>query len=138
QAIDMGVLTERFHQPFESLPASCDAVEATLHQTRISIEVLRSYLEEHAPSPARAAALAAATGAFVGDAYTSLLKRLGTSYDEIRLARTAADADRRALAERLGIDLTAPRGAGDELDRWFLDPLAQLPDPTAVTEAALE
>jgi hypothetical protein len=79
------------------------------------------------------AAAVAAEATFRQTAYLSLLKRLGTSFEEIRLARTAPADARQALAARLGITLTAsattPRK--DELDQLLLD-------PTTVTEADLE
>ena len=66
-------------------------------------------------------------------AYQTLLNNLGTSYEEIRLARAAAgdedDEARKELAARLGIVLGTSRP--DQLERLFL-PLEQ------VTEADLE
>ncbi|GAB7109662.1 hypothetical protein JCM4814A_79770 [Streptomyces phaeofaciens JCM 4814] len=58
-------------------------------------------------------------------AYRLLLTRLGTSYEELRLARGVASEVRRALAERLGID-----PAPDRLDQLLLA-------PDRVTEAGL-
>ncbi|RSO09973.1 hypothetical protein DMH26_00240 [Streptomyces sp. WAC 05379] len=58
-------------------------------------------------------------------AYRLLLARLGTSYEELRLARGATPEARRALAERLGID-----PAPDRLDQLLLA-------PDRVTEAGL-
>ena len=60
-------------------------------------------------------------------AYEILLRQLGTSYDEIRLARVADDATRAALASRLGIEASPVRP--DNLDQLFL---------LNVTEADLE
>src|SRR5262249_48389037 len=58
---------------------------------------------------------------YLTESYTQLLHQIGSSYDEIRLARTDSDDNRKALADRLGIELTSPRpAAGDELDRLFL------------------
>jgi hypothetical protein len=62
-------------------------------------------------------------------AYETLLRRTGTSYEEIRLARGADEKTRQALAERLGIRLGAARP--DRLDALYLA-------PKAITEAALE
>jgi hypothetical protein len=64
-------------------------------------------------------------------AYTSLLTAIGTSYDEIRLARSAPIDARRSLAERIGIDLDPSGTRPDHLDAFLLQ-------PTAVTEPALE
>ena len=62
-------------------------------------------------------------------AYQTLLNRLGTSYEEIRLVRQADAGTRKALADRLGIDSDAARA--DRLDRLLLQ-------PSQVTEAELE
>ncbi len=61
-------------------------------------------------------------------AYQALLNRIGTSYEELRLARGADDATRKALASRLGIRLDP---GNDQLEQLRL-----LPDQ--ITEAKLE
>ena len=95
-----------------------------MHQVRLCIEVLRRYLAKHGRStPADAEAT------YRQAAYAALLRHLGTSHEEIRLARVADDATRAALASRLGIDLTQFRP--DRLDQLLLQ-------PAQVTEAALE
>jgi hypothetical protein len=135
---------ETFHQPFGDLPVDCEAVEQQVRQVRICIEVLRSYLGRRPlPDAAKEAALAKAEKQYLVDAYTMLLNRIGTSYEEVRLARTAKVEERKALAERLGISLTVPRPdpkttMGDELDQLFLDPEATSPSVRALTETALE
>lgn len=69
---------------------------------------------------------------YEGAAYLALLAQLGTSYDEVRLARSEGDTTRRALADRLAITLGARTGAaGDRLDQLVCDPVS-------VTEARLE
>jgi hypothetical protein len=76
--------------------------------------------------------LAAAEGAYRQAAYQTILSRIGTSYEEVRLARAADDTDpiRQGLADRLGIDLKPQRP--DEIDtRLYLA-------PGQVTEASLE
>lgn len=70
-------------------------------QVRIAVEILRRYLVaaglNSAPADAR----------YLQAAYETLLLNLGTSFEELRLVRTAADAEgeqaRRSLAERLDI-----------------------------------
>ena len=122
--IDLAFLTATLHQPFAGLRRSCDAVTQSVHRARIGVEVLRAYL---GPRPladtSKEADLESAEKTYLVAAYTTLLNRIGTSYDEIRLARTATPEQRQTLADRLGIDLTVPRpaGLGDELDRLFLD-----------------
>lgn len=61
-------------------------------------------------------------------AYTSLLRSLGASYDEIRLAAGAPAAERQALATRLGLSLDISRP----------DVLDQLLTPAPLTESWLE
>jgi hypothetical protein len=70
----------------------------------------------------------AASADYAFQAYRVLLSRIGTSYEEIRLARGAAAETRRLLAERLGIDLIP--GRPDRLDQLLLS-------PDAATEADL-
>jgi hypothetical protein len=62
-------------------------------------------------------------------AYFSLLNQVGTSYDQIRLARAASQSEREALAQQLGIGLGASRP--DRLDSLFRD-------ASSITERALE
>jgi hypothetical protein len=62
-------------------------------------------------------------------AYKTLLLQLGTSYDELRLARAADSPVRTALANRLGIDLGTSRP--DKLDHLVLP-------PAGIAEAVLE
>jgi hypothetical protein len=69
---------------------------------------------------------------YEGAAYLALLTQLGISYDEVRLARSADDAARRALADRLAISLGVRTGAaGDRLDQLVCD-------PASVSEGRLE
>jgi hypothetical protein len=132
-AITVDFLTKIFHQPFGELPTSCDAVERRVRQVRICIEVLRSYLDAHAPTEAQRIALQNAEREYCLAAYNALLTRIGTSFAEIRLARSDPRAKREALADRLGIDI-APLGAArpDYLDALYLDPTVSL------TENALD
>ncbi|SPB18558.1 hypothetical protein NOV72_05758 [Caballeronia novacaledonica] len=142
-ATNFAYLTNTFHQPFGDLPTDCEAVGQLLRQVRLCIESLRAYTAAHPLGAADASKLESATGTYLLSAYELILTRFGTSYEEIRLARSASDDERHALAERLAIDLTEPRPdpvatEGDELDQMFLDPKAALGDPHAMTELALE
>ncbi len=141
--VDVAYLESTFHQPFGSLPTDCQAIDELVRQVRICIEVLRSYLHAHPSDAATAAILAEATRRYLFTAYSTVLARLGTSYDEVRLARTADEGDRHALADRLGIDLSEPRPDpvttdGDELDQLFLDPGVAAGAQHALTESTLE
>src|SRR5690348_5467886 len=66
--------------------------------------------------------------AFTGEryesaAYQALLVQLGTSYAEMRLARTMTDTARQQLAARLAIPLRSRQpNVGDRLDQLLVDP----------------
>jgi hypothetical protein len=122
--IDLAWLTTNFRQHFADLVVSCDAVETLVHQVRICIEVLRSYLPGDSEFPGESN--------YRREAYLALLSKIGTSYEEIRLARTMDQDKRKALAERLGIGLGT--GILDHIDQLFFD----LSKPQRLTEKALE
>ncbi|MGH8068938.1 MAG: LamG-like jellyroll fold domain-containing protein, partial [Candidatus Entotheonellia bacterium] len=108
-------MEQAFHQPFRRLPGSCAAATEKVRQVRLCIEVLRRHLgtrDANAEVPYRLAA------------YTTLLRKLGTSYQELRLARTAGDEARKQLADRL---LVVP----DQLDQLRIE-------PASLTEEILE
>jgi hypothetical protein len=140
--IDVPFLASTFHQPFGDLPTDCEAVEKTVRQVRICVEVLRRHVGTRPlADPLKEAALAAAEEDYRFAVYSRLLSKLGTSYEEIRRVRTQAPENRIALAAHLGIDLTEPRPAdppGDELDRLFLDPTALPSTAHALMEQRLE
>ncbi|MCP4702907.1 MAG: hypothetical protein GY862_39505 [Gammaproteobacteria bacterium] len=128
--IDLYFLTGNFHQPFAKLPASCEQMDARVRQVRICIEVLRSYLKAHPPTTRQNKLDQDEVDCRLA-AYTTVLDKLGVSFEEIRLARTAKADSRHSLADRLGITLNAARP--DHLDKLLLDP-----DSGAITEAKLE
>ncbi|MGH8066195.1 MAG: neuraminidase-like domain-containing protein, partial [Candidatus Entotheonellia bacterium] len=111
--LDQTRLAATFHQPFERLadPTLRDVTTRPVHQVRICIEVLRRFLGDQ-PAEVESGYRAAA--------YYALLRHLGTSYEEIRLARVADARTRETLAERLGIDLGPSQP--DSLDRLLLQP----------------
>lgn len=126
-------LTKILHQPFDQMKASCEAVDTPVRQVRLCIEVLRGYLK--AKPPTNPTKLAAAEKQYLLAAYTSLLTKLGTSFSEIRLARSSEPGSRQSLADRLGIDIS-------HVNALFLDPNAtenpEATDPKPLTEARLE
>ena len=140
-SVGLPFLVDTFHQPFADLPTDCAAVETEVRQVRICAEVLRSYLAApaHTPTAAQQAALSAAEAAYVLAAYQALLTGMGTSFDELQLARYADPATRSSLADRLGLTID-PYGAGrpDALDLLVLDPAAVPPSPHALTEPRIE
>lgn len=113
-----------------------------VRQVRISVEVLREYLGANPPSTGQQQTLMNAEAAYRQAAYLSLLTQAGTSYDEIRLARTYDRANPndwaklQAIADRLGINLG--RSANDELDQLYFDLTKKDGDLGALTEADLE
>jgi hypothetical protein len=140
QPLGVEQLADRFCQPFGSLPVDCAAAETSVPLARIAVEVLRGYV---GPRPllgtGRESGLADGEAAYRVAAYTALLTAAGSSYLEIRRARTAGAAERLALAERLGLALT-PGGPGtvrdDELDRMYAD--VHGTGPGALTEEFLQ
>lgn len=128
--VDTATLVTVLGQPLDRLSqppsAAADRGGQEINQLRVPIELLRAYL---ASTKTPATPGAAGEGSYRTLAYTSLLAAIGTSYQELRLARGAAAADRQALAARLGIRLPATRP--DPLDQLVLD-------GASLTEAALE
>ncbi len=120
------ILASRLFQPYDKLTLSrvFDSANQPIAQPRIAIEVLR-----RAMAAQNQAIPAELDQRFRVVAYRHLLRELGTSYDELRLARLAEPSERRALAARLGFSLESSRP--DHLDRvtWA---------PEAVTDALLE
>lgn len=114
-------LANLLHQPFGDLPSSCKSVTTQVRQVRLCVEVLRHYLGDPLPN--------ADEMAYRFAAYATLLTKLGTSHEELRLSRSAATDVRQALAQRLGIDLSIERP--DELDTLLFE-------SSSLTEASLE
>lgn len=139
--IDLVFVEKRLHQRFTELPLDCEAMDKKIHQVRLAVEVLRSYVGSRPLLEAvRETTLSEAEAGYRLATYTQLLTLLGTTHEEVRRARIAVTDDRTALAERLGIDLTpdpiGPRQ--DELDRLLLDPALPVTDERALTEQTLE
>ncbi|MFV2055919.1 MAG: LamG-like jellyroll fold domain-containing protein [Thiohalomonadales bacterium] len=106
EKITSELLSNTFHQPFARLidPNFQEAAEESVHQVRISIEVLRGFLNNQSNNVDYCRA-----------AYRNMLINIGTSYEEIRLIRVADDDSRDGLATRLAISV-------EYLDRLFLQP----------------
>jgi hypothetical protein len=127
--IDLTVLADTFYQPFDAMtdPSVRSVVNQRVTQVRLCIEVLRKYLADHGLTPPPEA-----EKAYRQAAYNSLLRHLGVTSEEIRLARGKDEESRKALASRLGITFgTPPPPRPDRLDRLFLQ-------PDQITEADLE
>jgi hypothetical protein len=112
-------LVARFAQPFDRLTQAdiFQRVTRPVHQARIAVEVLRLMKSLTAPQ------------SFFSDVYKSLLLEFGASIEELRAARIANAAIRKALAERLGIGTLGARP--DRLDQITLE-------SNQVTETQLE
>jgi hypothetical protein len=119
----LGQPLDRISQP---LSPAADRGSQEINQLRVPVEVLRAYL---AATNTPAGPGASGEAAYRDAAYANLLAAAGTSYQELRLTRGAAVADRQALAARLGVRLSATRP--DALDQLVLD-------GAGLTEAALE
>jgi hypothetical protein len=120
------VLASRLFQPYDKItaPRAFESATQPIVQARIAIEVLRrSLAAQNKPIPPEL------DQRFRFIAYQNLLRELGTSYEELRLARLAEQSERQALAARLGISLEASRP--DRLDRISVT-------PETVTDALLE
>lgn len=113
--IDLPGLENNFHQPFGQYPTSYEQVERKVRQVRVCIEVLRKELESKSLEVDLEA-----YKTYLLETYRTLLNQVGTSYDAIRLARTAEPEERKGLANRLGISLS--NNSSDELDALFLTP----------------
>ncbi|MGL5942561.1 MAG: neuraminidase-like domain-containing protein [Waterburya sp.] len=83
----------------------------SIHQIRISVDVLRKYLLNRAPQwQNRLQELTASEAEYRQQAYDALLRYLGTSDRELRRALIGEPAPRIALANRLGIGSEALQG----------------------------
>jgi Tc toxin complex TcA C-terminal TcB-binding domain len=119
QRVDYRRLGLELYQKFADLPAQCGAVEKLVHQVRIAIEVLRSYLAAHAPTTGSASTLAMAERRYLSEAYENLLVRIGVSYADLRLAVVAQTDVQEALSDRLGV--RPPTGVSNPLRDLLLD-----------------
>lgn len=96
-------LQSLFHQPFADLPASCESMDQPLLVARIAIEAMRSFATtQPALSTPAQATLDEAEVKYRQDAYEALLRELGTTTSELRLAQ-GDDAALTAIADRLGL-----------------------------------
>jgi len=118
--VSINVLQDTFKQPFGDLPASCDEMNRKLCQYRIGVEILRAYLAGKNPTTCQDTNLENAEKEYRQQAYFTLLKLMGTSFDEIRKAFAVAPNERetelRPLARRLGITYSPARTSVASLD----------------------
>lgn len=122
QAINIDFLVQTFYQQFRDLSSSCESSDRQIRQVRICIEVLRSYLKDNSPSSALLSTLQVQERLYRIAAYTSLLSKNGTSFDEIRRAKSSNIEERQGFVDRIGIDLTPSLPtANDELGQLLLD-----------------
>ena len=98
---------DRLIEPAEFTPATTGVAQA-----RVAVEVLRGVLRQSVP--------AELDQRFRARAYEMMLRELGTSSEEVRLSRTADDATRQSLGNRLGIELEGSRP--DRLDAITIAP----------------
>ena len=117
------VLAQRFFQPFDQLTVGKHYEQAMrpVHPAHLAVEVLRPQLAAGVPP--------ATDQHFRFAAYQVIVRELGTSYEELRLARVADPATRQALAAQIGIEIEGPRPGR-------LDQITLLPN--AVTDVKLK
>ncbi|MBN1254273.1 MAG: hypothetical protein JXA50_03275 [Deltaproteobacteria bacterium] len=143
--ITLSQLEDRFHQPFSRLPISCEEMNRQVTQVRICIEVLRGYLQAHDSDYVNTPAYHEIEKRYLIATYEALLRNIGTSYEELRIARTQDVKKREALANRLGIPLSALLHLflkpGETLTEENLEKLFGFPstsrDPLATVEEPL-
>jgi hypothetical protein len=111
--VSIGVLQNTFKQPFGDLPASCEEMNRKLCQYRIGVEILRAYLISESTNTCQDTNLERVEREYLQHSYFTLLRLMGTSFDEIRKAYAVAPDERetelRPLARRLGITFTPVR-----------------------------
>ena len=129
---DLNWLQTNFYQLFADLPASCDALDEDICQSRIATEVLYGkYLTIEGSLPqSKINALNASIQEYLNTAYEDLLRELGTSYDELRDIQHASDTDKKSLANSLGMALNVPSTSNDCLKVLFVD-ITSTPGVTA-------
>jgi hypothetical protein len=103
-------------QPIKDLAVTCDAVSAQVRQVRLAVEVLRRHLTKLQLTKEENEQIGAAEQRHCRDAYVALLLQVGTTLEEVRLARAAGSQPtyRNSLASRLGI-------RAEKLDEFWLD-----------------
>jgi hypothetical protein len=134
QTSDLQILNQFFQLDARHQEVYAAQLNQPLHQCRVAVEVLRQYLRTHLPAPAQTNALNLAQTSYCAATYRALLAQLGSSFEELRLARTYAAATpdpRQQMADRLGVDLNA-------LNALLLDPDAATGAANACTEPGLE
>jgi peptidoglycan hydrolase-like protein with peptidoglycan-binding domain len=142
--LTLDLIDQNFYRSIALIPDPVNNGKATetVKTLRVCIEVLRNYISVNSPSDAQLQRLTKEEGTVVAAAYRLLLNQLGTSYEELRMARmydrnSPQDAKKlSAIADRLGIYLSA--GRPDELDELFFDIGATPGSPSAVSESVLE
>lgn len=117
--LDTAGLVALLGQPLDAMSQQQSATgpgDQDVNELRVPVEVLRAFLTANGTSTTSGVS---AEAAYRNAAYAALLTAAGTSYAELRLAKHAPDADRRALAARLGFRLSPTRP--DELDTLMLE-----------------
>ena len=132
-------LDELFYYPFSELEIFSEEAEELIPQIRIACEVLQRYWEKNKAQldgqqrDDLERTLNEKRRETLDTAYENILVQIGTSRDELRLARwidpndKGQKAEREALANRLGFQLDEPaENQTDRLQQLYLRP--QLPD----------
>ena len=137
QEVTLSQLVSDLHQPFDELPASCDAVEHEVRQVRLVIEVLWRFLDmvptEDLDMPT---GFRRAYREVRNRLYHAILANLGADHDRLRIAVSQGDAEDSDLVARTRERLAAILGiTEDRLDAlWFDTDQA----PVSPSEATLQ
>ncbi len=123
EKLSVSSLSNILKQPLSDLPAVCSQADTIESYIRLATEVLLRYfsLDLDSLSSTGNEDLKKAENHYKLDTYIELLSRLGTSYEEIRQARSLDrskidDIDKlNRLADRIGIDLYTPRNDGSSV-----------------------
>ena len=144
QNVTLDLIDQSFYRSIALIldPINKGKATETVRAVRVCIEILRKYIWFNYPSDMQVQRLAKEQGKYNAAVYRLLLNGVGTSYEELRMARmydrTSAQDIRKlgVLTDRLGIHLRGVRP--DELDQLFFDIGASPGSAGALSESALE
>lgn len=140
---DIGSLSAALAQPMSDFSVDCETAEGEVCQTRIAVEVLRAKLEEEYDNTLDDQISRStirndeSIRRYRRRAYFTLLRELGTSYDELRALpssssqRPGANEYIESIANRLGIN-------AQYVPTLALDAQAAIGDSMAISEEKLE
>lgn len=112
--VTLGQLVSDLHQPFDELPASCDAVEHEVRQVRLAIEVLWRFLGMVQTEDAEmSSGFRLAYREIRNRLYHAILANLGADHDRLRIAVSQAETEDGDLVAQTSERLAAILGIGE-------------------------